>query len=374
MSINVDNSYILYGETTIITIIDLSNITISPTDSVENIVDNNNIFIITVKPLLSTLYKVTGYDVFNNFITLSETVYVNITVKNNNVTTKYNNSINLNAYGSSTYNWYPSTYLNNTDTDTVICTPLKDILYTILGKDPFLTVTRTYIYVHVNTNLIFIPENPSVYDGNLLKIDVNYLNSGSGSNSNNITYTWKSNLFNGMPDNCTTLKYGSSITIHPYKSVEYTVNAYNGNILLSSGIININVISKPMNIIDIDILPYKLYNLIITKNRKKLIKELTKDKVLSYKIINFYYTTLQSAYRTEWTDKNGISFKIKWYTLYQVINKSNGMIITFEQQWRFFQYINFNRSKNGTSHFTYLLNTLNELYLEYVQRIYYIQN
>lgn len=372
MSINVANSYILYGETTIITITDLSNINISPTDTIEDIVDTNNIFTIIVKPLLSTLYIVTGYDIFNNFTTLTVTVYVNITVENHNVETTYDTSINLNAYGSSTYNWYPSTYLNNTNSDTVICTPLKNILYTILGKDPFLTVTRTYIYVNVNTNLIFVPENPSVYDGNLLKIDVNYLKSNFYSN--NITYTWKSNLFNGMPDNCTTLKYGSSITLHPYRNVEYTVNAYNGNILLSSAIININVISKPMNIIDLDILPYKLYNLIIKRNKKQLIKELTKDKVLSYKIINFYYTTLQSAYRTEWTDKNGISFKIKWYTLYQVINNSNEMIITFEQQWRFFQYVNFNKSKHGTSHFTYLLNILNEIYLEYVQRIYYIQN
>jgi hypothetical protein len=373
MSINVLNSNILYGETTVIIITDLTNITITPISSVENIT-NNNIYTIIVKPLLSTLYIVTGYDIFNNLTTLNITVYVNITVENNNVITMYNKSIKLSAFGSSTYNWYPSTYLNRTDTETVICKPLKDIIYTVLGIDPFLTTTRTYIFVRVDTNLYFIPENPSVYDGNLLKINVNYNNPVVNINSNNITYTWESNLFNNMPANCTTLKHGSSITIHPYRIVEYTVNAYYNNILLSSGTINVNVLPKPMNIIDLDILPYKLYKLIINRNRKQLIKELTKNKVLSYKIIDFYYTTLQTAYRMEWTDKNGINFKVKWLTLYQIVNKSDAMIITFDQQWNFFQYINFNKREKTISNFTYLLNILNGLYLEYVQRISYIQN
>lgn len=371
MSINVLNSNILYGETTIITITDLTNITITPISSVENITNNNNVSTVIVKPLLSTLYIVTGYDLFNNLVRLNITVYVNITVENNNVITMYNKNIKLSAFGSSTYNWYPSTYLNRTDTETVICTPLKDITYTVLGTDPFLTISRTYIIVNVDTNLYFMPENPSVYDGNLLKIDVNYK---PAFNINNITYTWESNLFNNMPANCTTLKYGSKITIRPYKTVEYTVNAYYNNILLSSGTINVNVVSKPMNIIDLDILPYKLYKLIINRNRKQLIKELTKNKVLSYKIIDFYYTTLQTAYRMEWTNKNGINFKVNWLTLYQIVNKSDAMIITFDQQWNFFQYINFNKREQTISNFTYLLNILNELYLEYVQRISYIQN
>ena len=83
-------------------------------------------------------------------------------------------------------------------------------------------------------------------------------------------------------------------------------------------------------------------------------------------IKDFYYTTLQTAYRMEYTVKNGISYKVNWLTLYQVMNESNGMILSFEQQWRFFQYVNQNQNGN----FKYLLNIINEIYLEKPQKIY----
>jgi hypothetical protein len=130
-----------------------------------------------------------------------------------------------------------------------------------------------------------------------------------------------------------------------------------------------------VHIIDIDILPYEYYNLIISRNRKELTKELIKNKVLSQKIIKFYYNTLITAYRMEWTNKNGIQTTVNWTTLYQITNKSNVMILTFEQQWRFFQYINYNQRRNDQtlSNFAFLLNIVNSIYLEHPQKIYYIQ-
>jgi hypothetical protein len=77
----------------------------------------------------------------------------------------------------------------------------------------------------------------------------------------------------------------------------------------------------------------------------------------------------------EWTNKNGISFKVNWYTLYQNLNESNEMILSFYQQWNFFKYINMNQTKNNNtkSNFAFLLNCVNEIYLEHPQKIYYIQ-
>ncbi len=387
MSIIVSNTSINYGETSTITIIDLSNVTVTPTSSLVDLYPEGNNFIAIVKPTQSTLYYISGYNAFQNQINLSETVYVKTTVLSNTANTDYNYSITLDAYGVLNYSWYPSTYLNQTTGSSVICTPLENITYTIIGTDEFLTTTRTYIEVTVNSGLTFTPENPTLYSGNLLNLSVEFTGDNTISNSlffdgenitinnSSLTYTWKKSLFNGLPPNCVDLKYGDAIKLHPYEPQEYTVNAYNNGNLLTSGNIKINVIQKPSHIIDIDILPYQYYNLIISRNKKELTKELFNNKKLSQKIIKFYYNILQTAYRMQWTNKNGIQTVVNWNTYYQVMNQSDVMILSFEQQWRFFQYINYNQTKNNEtlSNFAFLLNIVNSIYLEYPQKIYYIQ-
>jgi len=370
MSLIISNTSIKYGETSIITVVDLTNITITPNDTVLEIISEGNNFLIIVQPTQSTLYYISGYNAFQTLVNLSETIYVKTTVMENILYTNYNNAINLNAYGVSSYSWYPSDYLNITNGPSVVCTPLKNITYTIIGIDNFLTTTRTYIEIIVNSGLYFTPENPTVYSGNLLDLSVYYNNS-----NNNYTYTWKKSLFNGLPPNCVDLKYGNSIQLHPYQNQEYTVDAYNNDVLLTSGNITINVLQKPSNIIDTDILPYQYVNLIINRNVKELTKELINNKTLSQKIIKFYYNTLQTAYRMQWTNKNGISTTVNWNTLYQITNKSDIMILSFEQQWKFFQYINYNQRKNNQtlSNFAFLLNIVNSIYLEHPQKIYIIQ-
>jgi hypothetical protein len=130
-----------------------------------------------------------------------------------------------------------------------------------------------------------------------------------------------------------------------------------------------------MNILDFDILPHRLSTYILERNLIKLREELIKDVVLSQKIINFYYTTLQTAYRMEWTNKNGMPFKIKWLTNYQIYNDAIEMVISFKQQWKFFKYINNNQTRQNytKSNFAFLLNTVNAIYLEHPQQIYLIQ-
>lgn len=365
MSILVTNTSILYGNSTTIIIRDLNNVSITPNNSVDKIEIIGNETIITVTPNISTLYYIIGFNSFGKKINLSQTVYVNITTINNTLSTEFNSSVILNVIGCSSYTWYPSLYLNQTTGSSVICTPQKDIKYTIQGLDPFNTISITYITVTVESNLIFNPPDPVVYDGNLLNLDVTYFDSSI----KNITYTWESNLFKGFPSNCIDLKYGSSLKLNPYNNIEYKVTAYNQNNILTVGYISITVIPKTAQIIDIGIIPFSIYNYVINRNKKKLEEELIRNKNLSKKIIVFYYTTLQTAYRMEWTNKNGINCKINWITYYQIQNETNEMILSFEQQWRFFQYINILNRRNISSNFGYLLNIVNSLYLEEVQKI-----
>ena len=130
-----------------------------------------------------------------------------------------------------------------------------------------------------------------------------------------------------------------------------------------------------MEMIDNEVLPQKLYELIILRNSKVLKEELLKDLPLSKRIIKFYYTTLQTAYRLEWTNKNGSGFTVKWITVYQINNEASSMILNFTQLWKFFQYINQNqtRAQVTKSNFAFLLNNINQLFLENPQIVYYIQ-
>jgi hypothetical protein len=438
MSITVSNTSINYGGISTITVNDLLNVSISPSNSVTNTeYSNSGTVIYTVQPTISTLYYITGYNTLNNQINLNTTIYVNVTLLNNIIEIPYNTSQEINVYGSSSYSWSPSLYLNNNNSSSVTCTPLENIVYTIIGKDPFNTISRTYLKIVVNNGLTFTPSNPTVYEGNLLILSVNFdvnfnvdnTNSNSGNISNlsynydtyeeddtnnyiwtfingvpilsvtssnenkinkaqeynnisvsvsstiydtsTITYVWKSKLFDTLPPNCVYYKYGQTLKLHPYKSEEYNVKVYQSCDILTSGNIKINVIEKPMNIIDIDILPYAIYQPVITRDKKTLIKLLKENKPLSMKIIKFYYNILLTAYRMEWTNKTGISYSIKWNTVYQVVNDSNEMILNFNQQWRFFQYINYHQTRNNitTSNFAYLLNVVNEIYLEHPQKI-----
>jgi hypothetical protein len=370
MNIISSNSSIIYGQTTTITVTGITSVSVTPTDSVINEEFINNQYIFTLQPLESTIYYISGYDSDYNLVIVNETIYVNVLVssQNSNNNTNYNTPIILNAFGCNTYTWYPDTYLNQNTGSSVICTPLKNITYTITGTDIFNTISEATLEINVNTNLIFNPSEPTVYEGNLIKINVSLA-------GDNINYTWRSTLTNYLPVSCANLKYGQTLRLNPYQNLTYIVNAYSNNELITEGSVNIKIIPKPMYIIDYDILPLRLSNLIINRDTKELRKELIKDKKLSKSIIDFYYTTLQTAYRMEWTNKNGQTIKVNWVTIYQTVNETDSMLLGFEQQWKFFQYINNNQTRNGQtrSNFAFLLNNINQIYLEHPQKIYYIQ-
>ena len=358
----INNSSIQYGETSIITVSKLTNLTITPSDSVINIQTNLASILITVKPTISTLYNITGYDILNNFLYFNETIYVTPIISASSNYTVYGKPVTLTAVGSQTYKWSPATYLNTVYGQSVICTPLKSITYTVQSTDPFNNVNISYITINVDSHLVFTPNNPTVYEGNILKIGVQLINGPKGQND--ITYIWTPTNTVYLEKKCSNCKYGADLVLHPIQSVEYVVSAYeNKNVLITSSSVFITTIPKTAQILDLDILPHRLVMPIISRNTKELQRELVKDPKLSKRIINFYYISIQTAYQMEWTDKNGAPLRIPWVSFYMVVNSINTMIISFEQQWRLYQYININ-TRQGSSNLYFLINTINQLFLE----------
>jgi hypothetical protein len=371
MSVILTNTNINYGNSTSIIVDNIQNINIQPSNFVSNIEITLTGIIATVNPTFSTIFFINGNDLLGNPLQFNETVYVNVTLEETQLEIVYGESITITAYGSSKYQWLPG----NIFSESITVSPKKDTIYAVLGTDIFNTVTRTSVNIKVNSNLIFTPEIPTVYEGNLLIVSVNYYGAfdyNENNQNNEITYTWKSNLFINLPDYCSTLLYGDFIKINPTNNIQYHVTVYNQNNIISEGFIEINVIPKPSKIIDNDIIPLSIYSLVIERNRDQLSKELLLNQQLSKKIIFFYYTILQTAYRMEFTNKSGISYRIPWFTYYQKENEINEMILTFEQQWNLFKYINMNQTRAGItiSNFAYLLNIVNSLFLEKPQKIY----
>ena len=380
MSELITNTTITYGQSTVISLIVLTFVQVIPSSSVVNINVNLDGTFITVNPLNSTLYEIYGYDSSNNLQIFNETIYVlpiasaisgnliqNASTDQNQIITAYfpyNQPLSINVYSTKSCLFIPSTYLNSNIGPNVICTPESDIDYTIETTDYFNNVNILYLNIKLVQSLIFNPNNPTVSQGNLLNISVA---NSSGTSSTSINYIWRPTNTNYLPVNCGNYKYGSSLILNPMQSVEYVVSAYDINQnLISTGNVKINVVPKSAALLDLDILPYNLVPIILNRNQKELRAILFKDKILSRKIINFYYTTLQTAYRMEWTNKNGAPYRMNWVTLYMIKNDINTMIINFEQQWNLFKYINLYGHR---SNFYFLLNTVNQIYLEFPQKI-----
>tara|TARA_A100001015_G_scaffold237486_1_gene270109 strand:+ start:1159 stop:1428 length:270 start_codon:yes stop_codon:yes gene_type:complete len=67
----------------------------------------------------------------------------------------------------------------------------------------------------------FIPPNPEIYCGNELIISAELINTQLEENQ--YTFKWRSNNSFGLPEEFAGIMYGESITIHPFFSLNYTV-------------------------------------------------------------------------------------------------------------------------------------------------------
>ena len=219
------------------------------------------------------------------------------------------------------------------------------------------------------STITFNPLIPVVYQGNV--IIINIVNPDPTLN-----YEWKP--YNRIYlDDSYVQNYGTSFRLIPYKTQTFIVNGVssNGDIIVFSQI-TIKAIEKPNYLLDNDLLPNEYYDIIINRNTKELRKKLIENKILSQKIIRFYYNQILNAYRFQWTNKNGTQYKMPWLTYIQVNNDSNEVVISFKDQWKLFQYIHMNQQRNGytKSNFAYLINIVNSIYLEKPQQIYVINS
>jgi hypothetical protein len=217
--------------------------------------------------------------------------------------------------------------------------------------------------------IIFDPSNPVVYQGNV--IIINIFNPDI-----TLTYEWKP--YNRIYlDDAYVQNYGTSFRLIPYQTQTFIVNGVSSSgTIVSNSQITIKAIEKPSYLLDNDLLPNEYYDIIVNRNTKELRRILIENKILSQKIIRFYYNQILNAYRFEWTNKNGTSYKMPWLTYIQVVNESNEVVISFKEQWKLFQYIHMNQQRNGytKSNFAYLINIVNSIYLEYPQKIYLINS
>lgn len=387
IKVNVSKRIINYNDTSTISLYNFKNFQVlsEPNDLSLNIKKiNNNYTLITVKPKTTTRYIIYGLDYNNNIAEFDENIQVNIALNYNNVfyykqiiiNVQYNSINTINLFGAYSYQITPNTFLTtstqNALNDTITIQPLTSINYKIVGTDYFSNNSTIYIAVNVQYDFIFSPAEPTIYEGNKIEISAVQI----GSKTSTLNYVWIPTTSKYLPPEQAGIKYGQNITLISYKSLEFIVDGFINDELVATNNIKINVIPKPSSVIDVDILPISLYTAIMSRNSKQLKELLIKDPILSKKIINFYYTTLQTAYRLEWTNKNGGNTLINWYSVYQQMNDTSPMILTFYQQWNFFQYIQLHQTrKNITpSNFAFLLNNVNQIYLEHPQQIYIINN
>jgi len=392
IKVNISKRIINYNDTSTISLYNFKNLQIlsDPNDESVIIKKVNNYFtLVTVKPITTTKYIIYGFDYQNNIVEFDEIIQVKIALKYNNIfyynntintpvviNAPYNSLIDINLFGANSYTWDSNTFLTLSTTtnlnDTATIQPLNNIIYTITGIDSFLNNSIIYISINVQYDFIFSPEAPTIYTGDKLEVSAVQL----GSTTSILNYVWIPTTSKYLPPEQAGIKYGKNITVLSYKSLEYIVDGFINNELVATNNIKINVIPKPSNVIDVDILPISLYTAIMNRNSKELKKLLLKDPILSKKIINFYYTTLQTAYRLEWTNKNGGNTIVNWYSVYQQKNETSQMILTFYQQWNFFKYIQLNQTRNyiTPSNFAFLLNNVNQIYLEKPEKIYLINN
>ncbi len=363
-----ENPSINFGDTTTVIAENLTNIVWAGSTSIISIEDipSNNSSIATVIPTQTTIYYVSGTDLATTYpVDLNVTVYVNPIINASSTSVIQGSTTTLSAQGGTEYTWIGLGLTSKTTTNysgtTITPTLYEPTNFTVYTTDAYNTKLSASIVINISEQLFYYPSELSVYTGNRLFIQV--------TNPGDFVLHWKplkTVYINPYPK-----EVGTSIILHPYQSETYLLEAYDssGSLQIVEKL-NIKVVDKPMNILDIDLLPYEWVQTILQRDKKSLRNLAIKNTGLSKKIIFFYFSVLQTASRTFWKGGSGCSFPMNYLTFYQIQQENNEMIITFTQQWKFFKYIQQNQIRPSPSYFVFLINTLFEIYLEHPQKIY----
>jgi len=365
MSLQIKNQYLTYGNASYITIKNLKNIYIQPSDNT-NTIDKSSYLLnsykyeIVINPQKSTSYTIFGLNAQNEKVSLSFILYVKITLNINEISINKGDSIVIKAYGSEDYTWTPSTYITQNN-NTITTSPTSSILYTASSTDFFGYSSEASVQINVLDNLLFNPSEPVIYEGDLASIQV----SQKDTSYSNISYSWRSKKSFELPLQYANIVHSDELNIHPFFSVSYLVEGKQDNNLLLRGSLSVVVLPKPSNILDREILPLIFYQEVITRNRDALREKIKKNIRIAFQVVAFYQNVLTYAYKQEFTNRMGANLKVPWRAYYNQKNKTNNFIITFRQQWSLYAYINQNQRKQSVtiSNYAFLLNTINNLCL-----------
>lgn len=372
MSIEIKKDIINYGENTLVQTYNLKNVYIEPSNNYTKIINNSLnssqyfTYDIILQPSKTTKYVLYGFT-NNEKKSFEFIIYINIILETTSLTINLNEEVSLKAYGSTNYTWTPQKYIIEDNNNKITVRPKKNISYTVESIDNFGYTSNASISIIVLDNLLFSPNDPTIYEGDLIEITVSQENNIYTS----MKYQWRSTKSFELPLQYANITYGNELVNHPFISVSYLVEGYVNNILKARGTISINVLPKPSKILDKEIIPNQFYNDVINRNIYSLKKNILNNPVLTQKVLNFYYNTITKAYKIEFTNINGANLKVPWYANYNEINKTNNFIITFAQQWQLYAYINrFQRIKNITiSNYAFLLNTIYNIKLNKFYKI-----
>jgi len=365
MSLQIKNQYLTYGNASYITIKNLKNIYIQPSDNT-NTIDKSSYLLnsykyeIVINPQKSTSYTIFGLNAQNEKVSLSFILYVKITLNINEISINKGDSIVIKAYGSEDYTWTPSTYITQNN-NTITTSPTSSILYTASSTDFFGYSSEASVQINVLDNLLFNPSEPVIYEGDLASIQV----SQKDTSYSNISYSWRSKKSFELPLQYANIVHSDELNIHPFFSVSYLVEGKQDNNLLLRSSLSVVVLPKPSNILDREILPLIFYQEVITRNRDALREKIKKNIRTAFQVVAFYQNVLTYAYKQEFTNRMGANLKVPWRAYYNQKNKTNNFIITFRQQWSLYAYINQNQRKQSVtiSNYAFLLNTINNLCL-----------
>ena len=373
MSIEIEKNIINYGENTLIKTYNLKDVYIEPSNFYTKIINNSLYssqyftYDVILQPSQSTNYTLYGFNNNNQKVSFTFIIYINIILNISSITINLNEEVLLNAFGSVNYTWTPNIYIIKDNNNTILVKPLDNISYIVQSTDEFGHFSNATVNIIVLDNLIFIPNNPTIYEGDLISIIV--------SQENNIYptmhYKWRSTKSFELPLEYAYIVYGNELIIHPFFTVSYIVEGFVNNELKARGTVIINVLEKPSKILDREIIPVQFYNDVINRNIKALKKNILSHPIITQKVVKFYYNTLTNAYKLEFNNRIGGCLTVPWRANYNEINQINNFIVTFRQQWNLYAYINrFQRRQNITlSNYAFLLNTINNLSLDKFYKI-----
>ncbi len=175
------------------------------------------------------------------------------------------------------------------------------------------------------------------------------------------TYLWRPipPSDDSLPSSCYPTFHSSIVEFIPQRDLSYEVIGYDNSGTSSSLFIDIILTDKPMDILDIELIPNILVQEVLHKKKNKIIHILKKNPTLLNQLTEFYNITLMSAHNTEFQSKNGRGYRVPWLTFYQIKEGSSSpMLLSFQQQYQFLRYLLNNSNPHGKSHFLYLINII----------------